>query len=90
MSFTDMDYLAVAVVFVSSIGLVDVIAHIDALTKFIQEILNDNQQNLSLLNTEIALVRRTALQNRMASGIIFVSKGGTRAIIRTGMLCVHT
>lgn len=72
-----------AAVFVSSIGPVDVIVHIEVLIKFTQQALNDNQQTLSLLNTAIALVGRAVLQNRMALDIIFASEGGTCAIIQT-------
>lgn len=56
-------------------------AHIEALTKFIQQALNDSQHNLSLLNAEMTLMR--VFRNRMALDIITTSQGGTSAIIQT-------
>lgn len=46
-----------AAIFVPSISLEDTIAHIEALTKFIQQALNDSQQSLSLLNTGMTLIK---------------------------------
>lgn len=43
----------------------------------------------SLLNTEMCLMRKVVLQNRMALGIITASQGGTWAIIPT-KCCVFT
>ena len=47
-----------------SIGLEDTVAHTGALTKFTQQTLNNSQQSLSLLNTEISLKRKAVLQSR--------------------------
>lgn len=44
--------------------------HREALTKFNQEDLNDSQQSQSLINTEMSLMRKAVLQNRMALDII--------------------
>ena len=57
--------------------------HIEALTKFTQQVLNDSWQNLSLLNTQISLGRKSVLQNRMTLDFITASHGGTCAIIQT-------
>lgn len=65
-----------------SIGLEDVIGHTEALSKFIQQALNDSQQSLSLPNTEMSLMRKTVFQNRMALDIITASQGGISAIIQ--------
>lgn len=70
--------------FVPSIGLKDIIAHIESLTKFTQQAFNDSQQSLSLLNTEMCLVRKAILQKRMALDVIAASQGGTCAVIQTG------
>lgn len=71
-----------AAIFVPSIGLEYIIAHIEALTKFIQKTLSNSQQSLSLLNTEMSLMRRDVLQNRRALDITAWQKG-TCAIIQT-------
>lgn len=53
----------------------------EALTKFTQQVLNDSQQSLSLLNTEISLMRKTVFQNTMALDMITALQGCTCAII---------
>lgn len=63
----------------SSFGLEDVIV----LTKFTQQDLNDSQPSLSLLNTEIFLMRKTVLHNIMTLDIIIALKGGSCTIIQT-------
>lgn len=45
--------------------------------------LTDSQKNLSLLNTEMTLMRKAILQNRMALNIITALQGGTCAIMQT-------
>ena len=40
-----------------SISQEDITAHIEALTKFAQQALIDSQQSMSLLNTEMSLMR---------------------------------
>ena len=72
----------------TSVGLEDVIAHVEVLTKFTQPASNDSWQSLSLMNTEMSLMRRAVPQNRMAWDIITASQGGIYAIIQT--MYVHT
>lgn len=50
-----------SVIFGPSIDLEDIIAHIEAPTKFTQQILSDSLQSLSLLNTETSLMRKAVL-----------------------------
>ena len=57
--------------------------HMESLTKFTQEALNDCQAGMALLNTEMSLMRKIVLQNRMALDILRASQGGTCAIIQT-------
>lgn len=47
------DHLAAT--FFPSIALEDIRAHVEVLTKFIQKTLNDSQQSLSLLNSEMSV-----------------------------------
>ena len=67
----------------SSRGLENVIGHIEALTKFTQQPLNDSNQAISLLNSEVSMMRRAVLQDCMALDILTASQGGTCAIIQT-------
>lgn len=55
--------------------------HTANLTKFTQLVFS--WQSLSLLNTEMSLMWKTVLQNRMILDIITVPQGGTYAIIQT-------
>ena len=79
--FTGMTVFAA--MFAPSLGLEDITLHIEALTKFTQQALNDSQAGIALLNTEMSLMRRAVLQNRMALDIT-ASQGGTYTIIQTG------
>ena len=53
------------------------LSHMEALTKFTQEALNDSQAGIALLNTEMSLMRGAVLQSRMALDILTASQGGT-------------
>lgn len=65
---TDNDHLAA--VFFPCIGLEYVTARVETFANFTQKGLNNSQQNLSLLNTEMPLIKKKAvLQNKMALGI---------------------
>lgn len=75
------DHLATALV--PSTVLDDVIAHIESLSTFTQHSLKNSHQRLSLLNTEMSLMRKAVLQNWMALDIITASQGGTCAINKT-------
>lgn len=56
-------------IFIPSIGLKNAIAHIGA--KCFPPGLSDYQQSLSLLNTEMSLMRKTVIQNRMTWTLSF-------------------
>ena len=66
-----------------SIGLENVISHIEALTKFTQKALNDRNQTINLLNFEVSMIRNSVLQNYMALDVLTASQGGTCTIIQT-------
>ena len=55
--------------FVPPLGLEDVIS--------CTETLNNSQAGIALLDTEMSLMRKAALQNRMALAILTASQGGT-------------
>ena len=78
-----------AAIFVPSVGLEDVISHVETLTKFTQKPLNDSNQAVSLLNSEVSVMRKAVLQNRMALDSFTASQGGTDAIIQAER-CVYT
>ena len=59
-----------------------VISHIETLTEFTQYFLKDSQAGEALLDTEMSLMRKAILQNRIALDILTVSQGGTCAIIQ--------
>lgn len=66
----------------------DVITHIEDLTEFTQQDLNDSQQSPSLLNTEMSL-RKAVLRNKMALDIVTALQGGTCAIIQTDAVYLY-
>ena len=69
--------------FVPSVGLENVISHIEALTTFTQKALNDSNQAISLLNSDISKRRKAVLHNHMALNVLTASQGSTCAIIQT-------
>ena len=71
-----------------SIGLENVISHIEALTKFTQKALNDSNQTINLLNSEVSMIRNAVLQNYMALDVLTASQGGTCTVIQTEC-CVY-
>ena len=75
------DYLAA--IFIPSLGIEDIITHIEALTKFTQQALNDSNQDICLLSSEISMMRKAVLQNCIALNILKASQGGAYAIIHS-------
>lgn len=69
--------------FVPSFGQENIMAQIEVLPELTQWALNDSQQSLSLLNTEMSLMRKAVLHNRMTLAIITALQGRTGAIIQT-------
>lgn len=64
-------------IFVPSIGLEDIIAHKETLTKFAQQALNDSCY-LTCLNSEMPPMRKAVPHNRMALCVITAWKGYLR------------
>ena len=56
-----------------SVRLEDVIAHIEAFTKFTQQALNSDQA-ISLLNSEVTLTIKVVLQDHRALNILLASQ----------------
>ena len=67
----------------SLVGFESVISHTEALTNFSQKALNDSNQIISLVNSEITMMRKAVLQNCMALDIHTASQGGPCALIQT-------
>ena len=78
-----------AAIFVPSLGLEDVISHIETLTKFTQKPLNDSNQAISLLYSEVSTMRKAVLQNQMALDILRASQWGTCAIVQSKRCVTH-
>ena len=56
--------------------MVDIMAHVDALTNFTQQALLDTKKAIEALNEEQKQMRKAVLQNRMALDIILLLKVG--------------
>ena len=66
-------YDHLASIFVSLVGLESVSSHFETLTNFSQKTLNDSNQIISLLNSEITMMRKAVLQNHMVLDILTAS-----------------
>ena len=66
-----------------SVGLEDIINHTETLVTFTQRALDDSKWAVSLLNSEVSMMRKAMLQNYMALDILVASQGCTCAIIQT-------
>ena len=82
-------YDHLAAIFVTSIGPENVIVHIEALIKCIQQDLNDNWQSLSLLNTEMSLMRKAVPRNRMALDVITSLREAPVPVTKQNAVCSH-
>ena len=82
-------YGHLAIIFVPSIGLENVISQIEALAKLTQRALNDSNHAICLWNSEVCMMRKGVLQNHMALDIPIASQGGTCASIQTEH-CLNT
>ena len=69
------DYLAA--LFVPSIGTMDIIVKVEALTNFTKQDLLDSSKAIQALNEEQIQMRKAVIQNRMALDILTAVQGGT-------------
>ena len=81
-------YNYLAAIFVPSLGTMDKMIRVEALTNFTQRALNDSLRAIQALNTEQIQMRKSVIQNRMALDILTAAQGGTCAIIK-GECCVY-
>ena len=66
-----------------TVGLEDIISNIEALIEFTERALNDSNQAINPLNSEVSMMRKAVLQNCMALDIHTASQGGPCALIQT-------
>lgn len=64
------------------------IAHTEALTKFTQQALNDSQQSLSLLNTEMCLMSNSVLQRGCAWIPLLPHKGAPEQLSKQNVVFI--
>lgn len=60
----------------------------EALNKYTIKALNDSQNSISSLNTEVTQMLKVVLQNGTALDVLTAAQGGTCAIIKTAC-CVY-
>lgn len=75
-------------IFVPSLGLDNVVWHMEALNKSMVKALSNTQDNVSLPTTEVIWMREAVLQNRMALDVLTAAQDGTCTITRT-KCCVY-
>lgn len=63
--------------------------HREALAKFTRQALNNSQQSLTLLNTEVSIMRKAVLQNWMTLDILTASQGGGTCVVIHTVLSLY-
>ena len=80
------DYLAA--LFVPSVGTIDIMVKVEALTNFTKQALLDSTKAIQALNEEQIQMKKAVIQNRMALDILTAAQGGTCTIIKVEC-CVY-
>ena len=78
----------IAIAFVSSIGLEDIVAHMEGLTKITQQALSD-RQSLSLLNPEGSLMRKTVLRIGWPWTLVLPLEEAPVSLSEENVVCSH-
>ena len=72
----------IAALFVSSIGITDIMIKVEALTNFTKQALLDRTKAIQALNEEQIQMRKAVIRNSMAVDIVTAAQGGPCAIIK--------
>lgn len=73
----------------ASIGREDIIAHVEALTKFTHQAFSENQQSPSLLNTEMSLSREAVLQLEWPWTLLLPRKEAPLPFSKQNVVCSY-
>ena len=76
-----------ATILVPSIGLEDIVAYIEAFTKFTQQALDDSWQNLSLLNTEMSLIEKLSSKVKQPCTLLLPYKEAHPPLSKENVVC---
>ena len=81
------DYLAA--LFVPSVGTMEIMVKVEALTNFTKQALLDSTKAIQALNKEQIQMRKAVIQNRMALDILTAAQGGTSTnVVCTFLTCL--